>query len=45
MRELNIGDGHPGAGAGQKQCAGKDEMLKVKEKTVEQIIKQWYEFG
>ncbi|MFV1956932.1 MAG: hypothetical protein ACC669_04140 [bacterium] len=45
MRELNIGDGHPGAGAGQIQCAGKDEMLKVKEKTVEQIIKQWYEFG
>jgi len=45
MRELNIGDGHPGAGAGQIHCAGKDEMLKVKEKTVEQIIKQWYEFG
>jgi len=42
MRGLNIGDGHAGAGAGQIRCSSKDEMLRVKEKTVEHIVKEWY---
>jgi oligoribonuclease NrnB/cAMP/cGMP phosphodiesterase (DHH superfamily) len=41
MRELNIGDGHPGAAGGRIDCRSKDEMLKVKEETVKRIIHLW----
>ena len=41
MRELNIGDGHPGAGAGRMDCRSKDEKLRVKEATVTRIIQLW----
>ena len=41
MRELNIGDGHPGAAGGRIDCRGKVEMLKVKEETVNRIIQLW----
>lgn len=41
MRSLNIGDGHPGAAAGRIDCRSKDEMLKVKEETIEKIIQLW----
>jgi oligoribonuclease NrnB/cAMP/cGMP phosphodiesterase (DHH superfamily) len=41
MRELNIGDGHPGAAGGRTDCRGKDEMLKVKEQTINRIIQLW----
>lgn len=43
MRELNAGDGHPGAAGGRIDCRGKEEMLKVKKETVEKIIKLWKE--
>ena len=39
MRELNIGDGHAGAGAGTLECRGKDEMLKTKDKLLSDIIR------
>ena len=41
MRTLNIGDGHPGAGAGRIACRSKDEMLKVKEETIGRILEMW----
>jgi hypothetical protein len=41
MRTLNIGDGHPGAAAGTIHCKSKQEMLKKKEKLIEQIFKLW----
>jgi oligoribonuclease NrnB/cAMP/cGMP phosphodiesterase (DHH superfamily) len=41
MRSLNIGDGHPGAAAGQVQCRSKQEMLKKKKEVVNQIFKLW----
>ncbi|UCG38538.1 MAG: hypothetical protein JSV00_10270 [bacterium] len=41
MRSLNIGDGHPGAGAGRMPCRSKDEMLKTKEETIGKIIELW----
>jgi len=41
MRSLNIGDGHPGAGAGRIACRSKNEMLKVKEETTARIISIW----
>ena len=41
MRELNVGDGHPGAAGGRIDCRGKDEMVKVKEETVGRIIQLW----
>lgn len=41
MRELNIGDGHTGAAGGRIDCRSKDEMIKVKEGTVERIIQLW----
>jgi hypothetical protein len=43
MRSLNIGDGHPGAGAGRIQCQSKDEMLRIKEETIGKIIGLWNE--
>lgn len=45
MRSLNMGDGHPGAGAGRIQCRSKDEMLKVKEETIDKIIELWNGMG
>jgi oligoribonuclease NrnB/cAMP/cGMP phosphodiesterase (DHH superfamily) len=41
MRTLNIGDGHPGAAAGQVRCKSKQEMLKKKKEVLEQIFKLW----
>jgi oligoribonuclease NrnB/cAMP/cGMP phosphodiesterase (DHH superfamily) len=41
MRELNVGDGHPGAAGGRIDCRNKDEMLKVKDETVRKIIELW----
>jgi hypothetical protein len=38
MRTLNIGDGHAGAGAGAVDCAGKDEMLRNKERLLAGIV-------
>jgi oligoribonuclease NrnB/cAMP/cGMP phosphodiesterase (DHH superfamily) len=42
MRTLNIGDGHPGAAAGQVRCNSKQEMLKKKKEVLGQIFKLWY---
>ena len=41
MRELNVGDGHPGAAGGRIDCRSKDEMNKVKGETVGKIIQLW----
>lgn len=41
MRRLNIGDGHPGAGAGSVDCGSKSEMLKTKERLLKEIIRIW----
>jgi oligoribonuclease NrnB/cAMP/cGMP phosphodiesterase (DHH superfamily) len=41
MRTLNIGDGHPGAAAGQVRCRSKQEMLKKKKEILNQIYKLW----
>jgi len=41
MRTLNIGDGHPGAAAGQVRCRSKQEMLKKKKEMLGQIFKLW----
>lgn len=41
MRTLNIGDGHPGAAAGQVRCRSKQEMLKKKKEILYQIFKLW----
>ena len=41
MRVLNIGDGHPGAGAGTVDCASKETMMKMKEETVKRIFQIW----
>lgn len=41
MRSLNIGDGHPGAAAGQIRCRSKQEMLKKKREILNQIFKLW----
>ncbi len=41
MRTLNIGDGHPGAAAGQVRCRSKQEMLKKKKEVLDQIFKLW----
>ena len=41
MRTLNVGDGHPGAGAGTVDCSSKDEMLKKKEEILRRIYKIW----
>jgi oligoribonuclease NrnB/cAMP/cGMP phosphodiesterase (DHH superfamily) len=41
MRTLNIGDGHPGAAAGQVRCRSKQEMLKKKKEVLNQIFKLW----
>lgn len=41
MRNLNIGDGHPGAAAGQIRCRSKQEMLKRKKEVLDRIFKLW----
>jgi hypothetical protein len=41
MRTLNIGDGHPGAAAGQIRCKSKQAMLKKKKEVLSQIFKLW----
>ncbi len=41
MRELNLGDGHPGAGAGQLDAANKQEMLRKKQDTLDKIFTLW----
>lgn len=38
MRTLNIGSGHPGAGAGTTNCRSKDEMIKTKERILLKIL-------
>ena len=45
MRELNIGDGHRGAGAGRVSCRSKAEMLKQKEKLLHGIFSMWSRQG
>lgn len=44
MRRLNMGDGHPGAGAGRISCRSKEEMMRVKDQTIAEIIRMWKEF-
>ncbi len=41
MRTLNIGDGHPGAASGTVRCGSKQEMLKKKRETIDQIFRLW----
>ncbi|MFZ5516146.1 MAG: hypothetical protein ACOY90_05880 [Candidatus Zhuqueibacterota bacterium] len=41
MRELNIGDGHKGAAAGKIPSHSKQEMLKKKEHTLNEILALW----
>jgi hypothetical protein len=41
MREMHIGDGHRGAGAGVVFCSGKAEMERMKEKILKQIYSIW----
>lgn len=41
MRTLNIGDGHPGAAAGQIRCKSKQEMLKKKKEVLNKIFELW----
>ncbi|MCR4439926.1 MAG: hypothetical protein QHJ34_11215 [bacterium] len=38
MRQLNIGSGHKGAAAGTIFCSSKEEMMKVKEQTLRQMV-------
>ncbi len=41
MRQLNIGDGHQGAGAGVLPCRLKDEMQRKKVDTLKHIMRIW----
>jgi hypothetical protein len=41
MRQLNLGDGHPGAGAGVLHASNKQEMLKKKQETLDKIFTLW----
>lgn len=41
MRTLNIGDGHPGAAAGQIRCRSKQEMLRRKKEVLNKIFNLW----
>lgn len=45
MRTLNIGDGHPGAAAGQVRCRSKQEMLKRKKEILDRIFQLWSQQG
>jgi hypothetical protein len=39
MRQLNIGSGHKGAAAGTIFCSSKEEMIRVKEQTLRQMVR------
>lgn len=39
MRRLNIGSGHPGAGAGTVACQSKDEMFRSRERLLSEIFR------
>jgi hypothetical protein len=41
LRELNLGDGHPGAGAGTLRASTKSEMLRKKQETCQRIFELW----
>ncbi len=41
MSELALGDGHPGAAGGRIRCSSKQDMLKKKQSTLNEIIKLW----
>jgi hypothetical protein len=41
MRSLNIGDGHAGAGAGAVDCSSKDEMIRSRDQTLQEILDLW----
>ena len=41
MRELNLGDGHPGAGAGTLHTSNKAEMIKRKQQILNQMFDLW----
>jgi hypothetical protein len=41
MRELNLGDGHPGAASGRLSCGSKKEMLKEKERILRDFFRLW----
>ena len=41
MRDLNLGDGHPGAGAGTLHSSNKFEMLRRKEEMCRRIFELW----
>ncbi|MBN1352115.1 hypothetical protein JXJ21_22135 [candidate division KSB1 bacterium] len=41
MRQLNIGDGHPGAAAGTVYCDSKDWMLREKQALLDEILEIW----
>jgi len=43
MREMNMGDGHPGAASGRLSCSSKNEMLKARDHTVGEILRMWKE--
>jgi hypothetical protein len=43
MRSLNIGDGHPGAGAGSVECRGKEEMLRTKDRLLGEMVSLFLE--
>jgi hypothetical protein len=41
MRELNLGDGHAGAGAGILNASGKADMLRKKDDVLDRIFELW----
>jgi hypothetical protein len=41
IRDLNIGDGHKGAGAGLLKCSSKQEMLRQKDRLLNEIFRMW----
>ena len=41
MRQLNIGDGHPGAAAGTVYCDSKQHMLREKQAIIDEILELW----
>ncbi len=45
MRQLNIGDGHIGAGSGQLFCNSKQEMEKKKNEIEKEIYRLWIKQG
>jgi hypothetical protein len=43
MRSLNIGDGHPGAAAGEMEAASSKELARRHDKILDTIVTRWYE--